>query len=187
MFRHGARAQTRCLQGSGQVRMHGWDLWAGGTSMPRSPTSSGSPSSRGRGQRISSRGRMPLLRPVPRLEYVPLTSSGACLHLQDFLALTKRVLHLLALLMGVTYVLFPTHPSQAIDPRLSILPIRSHLPSRRLRRSPLSRQDPAPLRSPLKRWSPTPRRNPLSRQMPRPPWAQRRTGRTSARTRVSKS
>lgn len=45
---------------------------------------------------------MPLLRPVPRLEYVPLTSSGACLHLQDFLALTKRVLHLLALLMGVT-------------------------------------------------------------------------------------
>lgn len=171
----------------------------GGTSMPRSPTSSGSPSSRGRGQRISSRGRMPLLRPVPRLGYVPLTSSGACLHLRDSLAPTKRVLHLLALLMGVTYVLFPTHPLQAIDPRLSILPIRSHLPSRRLRRSPLSRQDPAPLRSPLKRWSPTPRRNPLkrrnstsrrsplSRQMPRPPWAQRRAGRASARTRISKS
>lgn len=197
MFRHGARAQTRCLQGGSQVRMHGWDLWAGGTSMPRCPTSPSSPSTRGQG--ISSRGRMPLLRPVPRLGYVPLTSSGACLHLQDSLAPTKRVLHLLALLMGVTYVLFPTHPLQAIDPRLSILPIRSHLPSRRLRRSPLSRQDPAPLRSPLKRWSPTPRRNPLkrrnstprrsplSRQMPRPPWAQRRTGRASARTRISKS
>ena len=150
-------------------------------------------------QGISSRGRMPLLRPVPRLGYVPLTSSGACLHPRDSLAPTKRVSHLLALLMGMTYVLFPTHPLQAIDPRLSILPIRSHLPSRRLRRSPFSRQDPAPLRSPLKRWSPTPRRSPLkrwsptlrrsplNRQMPRPPWAQRRAGRTSARTRVSKS
>ena len=175
MFRHGARAQTRCLQGGSQVRMHGWDLWAGGTSMPRSPASSGSPSSRGRGQGISFRGRMPLLRPVPRLGYVPLTSSGACLHLRDSLAPTKRVLHLLALLMGVTYVLFPTRPPQAIGPHPLIPSARSHVPLRHSRRSPLSRRGP------------TPRHSPLSQQMTRPPWAQRRAKMASARTRISKS
>ena len=181
MFRHGARAKIRCQRGGGRVRTHGRDLWASGTGMPSSPTSSGSPSSKNSGHgtssghRISLRRREPLLRPTSRLGHVPLTSGGSRLRPRSSLVLTKRISHLLPLPMGVTYVLFPTRPPRAIGPHPSIPSARSRVPLRHSRRSPLSRRGP------------TPHHSPLSQQMTRPPWAQRRAKMASVRTRISRS
>lgn len=57
MFRHGARAQTRCLQGSGQVWMHGWDLWAGGDQHAAQPYQLGQSQLQGQGPEDQLQGQ----------------------------------------------------------------------------------------------------------------------------------